>query len=152
MKKRLGFLLLVIAICVTFSFTIEEPKYSYAFKLFDEDIEVREKNIYFEIYYDEAPLKYKHYSNVDSKGEHICYYSWILNSYDKEFYQKNKPITIIRTEKAEKDTMHVFIGFSTEPYKYGYTHGDRTTDSIMFIPDQFLITEPTGMNYWNSLE
>lgn len=152
MRKRPLGLLVMLTIFVASSFTLEQPKYSYAFKLFDEEIEVRHKNIYFEVFFDRVPLKYKHYSCLDSKGVHRCYYSWILYSYDKDFYQQNKPITIIRTKKEKKDTMEVFIGFSTEPYKYGYTHADRTTDSILFIPDQFLITEPTGMVYWKSLE
>ncbi len=128
--------------------------YTYGFKLYDSIREIKGSNSKFKVEYDNQKIYYKHYpTNGVKEGDHICFYSWLMYSYDKDFIRRKQDIHIIKLgEKAEfNDTMFVRINFSTENMNYGIAEYYFDLDSILFIPDHFILNEPAGIKYFESM-
>lgn len=153
MKK--GLLILITAFIV---FTSLRPKprsvkFTYGFKLYDSITEIKGSNKKFKVLYDDQPIYYKHYpTNGKKEEEHVCFYSWLMYSYDQDFIRRKQDIQIIKLGEKEKfnDTMFVRINFPTDRENYGITEA-FDLDTIMFIPDHFIINAPVGKRYWEDM-
>jgi hypothetical protein len=141
--------LLVISIFIFQSSIVQTTRYIYAFKLFNHEKEVEGKDTNFKIYLGDEQLKYKHYPIV-STGTHQCFYSWLMYSSNLDFQFNNIPITIIKDSMEIKDTMLIYLRFSTEAFEYGYATHDRTLDSIIFIPGKHYLNERSGYKFWEA--
>lgn len=128
-------------------------QFTYGFKLYDSITEIKGSNKKFKVLYDDQKIYYKHYpTNGKKEGEHVCFYSWLMYSYDQDFNKRGQDIQIIKIGEKEKynDTMFVRINFPTGNERYGMAEY-FDLDTIMFIPDHFILNEPVGKKYWEDM-